>query len=105
MPANTRQSNPVGSQVNTGTHTSVITLNETNQLKAMAGKIGQVVVWNAGTTWQLDVYDHASANTNPVWSWVSADGKGVFALQMPLQAGLRVVTSGTTPGAVSIVWA
>ena len=82
----------------------MITANGTNQLRVGKAKIGQVIVWGAGTAWVLDVYDNASANSSPVWQWVTANGAGIFALQLPVRDGLRVVTSGTTPGSITIVW-
>ena len=88
----------------TGTYTSVITASETNQLKASAGKVGHIAVWDVGTSWVIDVYDDPDSNDLAVWQWVSADGKGIFALQMPMQTGIRIVTSGTTAGSATVVW-
>lgn len=92
------------SEMRTGADRTIITANATTQIKGSAGKVGQIIVWDAGTGWQIDVYDHASANSNQVWSWVTADGKGVYALQVPMDNGIRVVTSGTTPGKCTVVW-
>lgn len=90
--------------IGTGANATVLTTNATSQVKASAGKVGQIIVWDAGSGWQIDLYDHASANINQVWSWVSADGKGTFALQIPMLNGIRVVTSGTTAGKCTVVW-
>lgn len=103
MAANTRHSGAFGTEIHTGQNVSVITAAETNQLKDRPGKVGQILIWDVGTTATLDLYDHASSNTNKVWGWVSADGKGVFALQVPMQAGIRVVTGGTA-GGWSVIW-
>lgn len=103
MAATTRQAAPRGQQINTGDKASVITAAETNQLSIATGKVAQVVVWDVGTTATLDIYDNASASSGKVWGWVSADGKGTFAIQMPIQNGLRVVSGGTFGGA-TIVW-
>jgi len=101
--AATRETGASGTEVHTGDMVSVITASETNQLKTGKAKIGQVIVWGVGTGWTIDVYDNASANSQQVWQWVTADGKGTFALQLPLRDGLRVVTAGTA-GSVTIVW-
>lgn len=103
MPASTRTGGASGDQVYTGINNSVITAAETNQLKASAGKVGQVIVWDVGTTATLDLYDHATANSNKVWGWVSANGVGVFALQIPMGLGIRIVTGGTA-GGWTVVW-
>ena len=87
----------------TGSEAYVFTTNESKNLKAGVGKVGHIAVWDAGTAWVLDVYD-ALSNANQVWQWVTADGKGIFAIQMPMSIGVRVVTSGTTPGSATVVW-
>ena len=108
MPASTTQRRPAGTEIFTGQHTSVITAAENNNLKTTAGHVGQVSIWgaDAGTTVVVTVYDHPSSNTNPIWSWKTADGLGTFALQMVTGNGIRVVTSGTMPtsGGVTITW-
>jgi len=107
MAASTKGGNAAlsdGTLTRTGNWASVITLSETNQLKAKAGKIGHIAVWDAGTAWVIDVYDDPDSNDSAVWQWVTADGKGIFALQMPMQTGIRIVTSGTTAGSATVVW-
>lgn len=75
----------------------------TEVLKSNAGFLHNVAIQSVGTTWTIDLYDDTAAANNRVWSWVTADGKGPFALQIPLQAGLVLVTTGTA-GAATIVW-
>ena len=104
MPASTVQVNPGGTQINTGDKKSVIELAESNNLKTTGGKVGQVVVWDVGSAATIDVYDDASANTNKCWGWVTADGKGTFPIQMPMKNGIRIVTAGTTPPKLTVVW-
>ena len=85
---------------------AVVVLAEVNQLTIKTGHLSHIVVWNVGTTFTVDVYDTANATTTgtKVWSWVSADGKGTFPLQVPISAGIYVVTTGT-PGGLDIVYA
>lgn len=103
MAANTSVGIQPGDQIHTGTYRSIITAAETNQLKTSPGKVAQLIVGNVGTTATLDIYDDASSNSNKVFEWVSADGKGVFALQCPMANGIRVVTGGTF-GLAVLVW-
>ena len=108
MAAQTSTGGVAGTTINTGHNSSTITAAETNQLKTGPGKVGQVVVWgdDAGTTCVLTLYDAISGTTQPKWRWVTADGKGTFGIQMPLQLGIRVITSGTIPtnGGLTVVW-
>lgn len=108
MVAATQGSN-AGTIVSTGAHASVVTAAETNQLKSGKGKVGHVTVWgdDAGTTVVCTLYDAISGTTLPFWRWITADGKGVFAVQTPFDLGLRVITSGTMPtnGGITVVWA
>jgi hypothetical protein len=85
---------------------AIVVLAETNQLTASAGRLDRVVVWNVGTTFTIDIYDTATAVVSAathIWAWVSADGKGIFNLNLPLSAGLYVVTTGT-PGGVNVTY-
>lgn len=100
--ANT-QGGTIGTEIFVGSRKAVITAAETNQLKDRTGKVASIIVWDVGTTATLDLYDNASASSNKVWGWVSANGVGVFALQMPMQRGIRVVTGGT-PGGWTVVY-
>lgn len=103
MAAATAQFNVRGTTIHTGTQRSIITTNEANQLKATGGKLGQVIIANVGTTATLDIYDDSSTTNNKVFEWLSADGKGIFALQCPMANGIRVVTGGTFGRAV-VIW-
>lgn len=109
MPAQTSGGGNAGTTVNTGHNSSTILLAETNQLKTGSGKVGHVVAWgaDAGTTCVLTLYDAISGTTQPKWSWKTADGLGIFPIQMPMGLGIRVITSGTLPGSggFTVVWA
>jgi len=85
---------------------AIVVLAETNQLKAASARLDRVIVWSVGTTFTIDVYDTATAVVSAathVWAWVTADGKGVFQLNLPLRDGLYVVTSGT-PGGLCLLY-
>lgn len=95
-----------GTIVSTGQNRSILTDKATYALKAAAGRLAQIVVSDAGTTWTIDIYDDPGAATSgkKIWGWVSADGKGTFAVQIPCSAGITVVSGGTTAGLAVIVW-
>lgn len=103
MAATTAGGGRFGTEIYVGQFRSTITAAETNQLVTRSCKVGHVTVWDVGTNATLDIYDHASATSNQVFKWVSADGKGTFAIQCPMQNGIRVVSGGTFGGA-NIVW-
>lgn len=92
-------------EISVGQKSSLITTNETNQLKVTPGKVGSIVISEVGASATLDLYDDLDSNdvTKKVWVWATADGKGVFALQMPMGEGIRVVTGGTFGRAV-VIW-
>src|SRR5580765_6841391 len=87
-----------------GQKRAVITASETNQLKTTPGEIAAIKVWGAGTTWVIDVYDDPGANAHPVWQWLTARGNGEFPVELPMSTGIRIVTSGGTPGSVTVVY-
>lgn len=93
-----------GTPVHTGERHAVITASETNQLKTVAGKLSHVVVWGAGSGWTIAIYDDPNSNDHQIWGWATADGVGTFALQIPCQYGLRVVTASGTPGSITVVY-
>lgn len=89
----------------TGNAASVLTDKATYVLKAAPGFCHQLLVGAVGTTWTIDFYDNATAGSGRLFfSWVTADGKGPFALQFPCNAGITIVSGGTTAGQASIVW-
>lgn len=92
-----------GEAVYTGKYRSVVTDKATYILRSGPAKLAQVIVWGAGTSWTLDFYDDVT-NAHPVWSWVTATGLGIYALQIPCNKGLTVISGGTTAGSCTIVW-
>ena len=104
MPASTREVGAAGTEVSSGKVVSVITANETNQLKTGKGRLVAIAGFAPGGNWVADVYDATAGTTQPIWQWVTADGKGQMRLDIPFGTGLRVITSGTTPGSLLVVW-
>lgn len=103
--ATTRYSRPTGGvNIWTAPNATAFTAAETLQISTGHSKVSHVVVWDAGNSATVTIYDHASGNSNQMWSWATADGKGTFVLQLPIEAGIRVVTTtGGTLG-VTVVW-
>lgn len=102
MAATVRQGGGQGTPSFQGTSTAIITAAETNQLVVGTGRLRRVHMANVGTTATLDVYDDASANNNKIYEWVSADGKRSDNVDIPFQAGLRVVSGGTFGRAILV---
>ena len=91
--------------IGTGSARKDITTAATTVVKNVPGKVGQIVVWNAGAAGAtIDVYDDPATTNNHCWSWANADGKGTFAIQYPMQNGIVVVTAGATPASLSVVY-
>ena len=83
--------------------TAIIVTAETNQLLTGTGILRRVIVNNVSASATLDVYDNATTALNKVFEWVTADGKMVRELDIPVQNGIRVVSVGTAPNFV-ITW-
>lgn len=82
----------------------ISTATSTN-VKTQACKLNRLVISSAGATGTIDVYDHASTNTNPVFSLATADWKNhTVELGISMQNGLRIVTAGGTPPKVLAVF-
>lgn len=93
-------------EIHTGSVATPFTATTTGtSIKNIAGKVGQVVVWNVGTSATIDLYNNTVGDTSGqhLWSWASADGKGVFAIQTPFNAGISIVIAGTAPSC-TVVW-
>ena len=95
MAATIRNGGGAGSQSFQGTTVAIITAAEANQLVTGQGRLRRVFVANVGTTATLDIYDDPTTTNNKIYEWVSADGKKNDNVDIPFQAGLRVVTGGT----------
>lgn len=84
-----------GTETFVAERTAIFTAIGTDPLKTGRGKLGKLIVTAVGTTATVDIYDDPAAANNKVASWVSADGKVVWDLQIPMQRGITVVTTGT----------
>lgn len=74
-------------------------------IKSVPGKVGQIVVWNVGVGATIDLYDVTSGTgSGHCWSWATADGKGIFAVQYPMSSGIVINSAGGTPPSFSIAY-
>ena len=95
----------MATEIDAGQVATILGAAATTQIKAKPGKVAKLLVFSVGSGATIDIYDHASANSNQVWSWVTADAKVSLDLQIPCKYGIRVVvTVVTTAPAFVIVW-
>lgn len=93
-----------GVEIHTGRFRSILSDAATYLLKTGSGKFGQLVIQTVGTTWTITVYDALTAvSGKEIVQWVTADGKGPFAYQIPCKTGICVVSGGTA-GKATLVW-
>ncbi len=67
------------------------------------GMLHRLLVTEVGTTMTIDIHDAASGTTTKLVTYVSADGKVNWELNIPFKNGLRVIVGGT-PGRAVVVW-
>ena len=94
-----------GTEVYVGNQRSILSDKATYTLKASAGKLAVLIIQTVGTSWTITIYDALTAvSGKEIVQWVTADGKGPFAYQIPCVTGITVVSGGTTAGQATIVW-
>jgi hypothetical protein len=91
-----------------------ITTNTTTVIKAGMTLYGGMIVLAPGTAWTVSAYDNIAALGNlvvPLATAISGTGAKLAADCCPvgtgiiLTTGLTIVTAGTTPGVLRILWA
>lgn len=65
-------------------------------IKASPGYVGRLVINAIGSGATVTIYDATSGTTDPIWIWVTADGKVSIELNRRLVNGLRIVGSSAT---------
>jgi len=94
-----------GTGVYAGTRKTVITSLGTTQVVTGTARVFKLLVYSAGTGWTVDIYDDTGAGTaNRIWSYSSVDGKVALNLDVPMTTGIKVVSGGTTAGALVLVY-
>lgn len=94
-----------GNVVHVGRARSILSDKATYTLKSTPGKFAVLIIQTVGTAWTITVYDDTTNTSGKeVVQWVTADGKGPFAYQIPCSKGITVVSGGTTAGQATLVW-
>lgn len=104
MALNTAQGGTIGTETFVGENRSILTDLATYSPKARRGKLAKLIVSSVGTAWTITIYDDPSTTNNPVYAWVTADGKVNLDLEIPMANGITIVSGGTTAGNAVIVW-
>jgi hypothetical protein len=77
-----------------------ITSNATTNIKTGNGILNSIVVNNPGATWTITVNDGASV----IAVIAAAAAQSTMLYECAFNTSLSVVTSGTTPGDITVTW-
>lgn len=77
---------------------SIITT--TTNIRTVPSKLARIIV--ASGTGQIDVYDHASADSNLIFSKASTAVGDIYSLQIPCVNGIRVKMAAA--GQLCVTW-
>lgn len=88
-----------------GKRVARIAANEVNQVTASPCWLSHIHVAEVGIAFTLAIHDDQdSADAGKlIFSWVTADGKGVFDIKIPMREGMHIVTTGAG-GLIHVVW-
>jgi hypothetical protein len=89
--------------INTSSTTTVMNGSGGTAIPPNSGTFGGMVVSNPGTTWRIQVYDGPVAAGDPILD-ITPTSSVVIPIPCQLEAGLTVVTSGGTPGSLTVYW-
>jgi hypothetical protein len=77
-----------------------ITTNTTTNIKTQSGILNTITINNPGTAWVLTVNDGASV----IAVITAAAAQSTLVFECSFITGLSIVTTGTTPGDVTVTW-
>lgn len=80
-----------------------ITTNTTTTVKSGAGTLQNIVINNPGSAWVATVYDN-TAGSGTVIAVISAAAGQTLPYNLRFSAGLTIVTTGTTPGDMTVIY-
>ena len=80
-----------------------INSNATTVVKNSAGILHLITVNKAGTAWTITVYDNIEGS-GEVIAQIDGTSIGSFAFNVFFETGLTIVTSGTTPGDITVAY-
>jgi len=81
-----------------------INSNATTVVKAAPGFLHSIVVNQAGSSWVAEIFDSTSASGTIVANSINISLVTSFIYDITLNTGITIVTSGTTPGDITVVW-
>ena len=90
---------PLGAQIS-----AAITTNATTSIASGASTVfSGILVGTAGSAWNAEIYNGNPASGGTLLTTISADAVGPVACPiLACPQGLYVVTSGTTPGSLTV---
>ena len=77
--------------------------NSTNQVALGFAILKKVIINNVGTDWVIDIFDDDDGTDDPIAS-ITASEITTLWYDLRSKVGLRVITTGTTPGSVTVVF-
>ena len=81
-----------------------ISSNATTQVKTGSGILHRIVVNKIGTDWVIDVYDDTGVGTSNQIASITPTQTGTLEYGIKFNNGLKIVTSGTTAGDITVIW-
>lgn len=89
---------PIGNKTN-------IKTNATTVVKASPGTLFSIVINNPGSGWTVQIFDNTSATGTLIGTATSLSAlSGPLNYNLTTTTGLTIVTAGTTPGDITVVW-
>ena len=88
----------------TGYRYTHITSNSTTTIITGSGTLQAIIVNNPGATWVATIYDN-TAGSGTVIGIMALTANQPFVGPVQINTGLTIVTSGTTPGDLTVLWA
>jgi len=80
-----------------------INSNATTVVKNSTGILHLITVNKAGTAWTITVYDNTQGS-GEIIALIDGTSVGSFAYNTYFETGLTIVTSGTTPGDITVAY-
>lgn len=100
---------PQNTSIN-GWNYTLITTNATTVVKTGGGVFGGIFATAAGSAWTVNAYDNTAASGNqlvvPAFTVVAGQQPSTAAPSLPVtfNNGLTIVTAGSTPGTLYVLW-
>jgi len=80
-----------------------INSNATTVVKSSPGILHLITVNKAGSAWTITIYDNTQGS-GEIIAQIDGTSIGSFAFNVYFETGLTIVTSGTTPGDITVAY-